>query len=54
MAVIFSGMQLAGELHLGSYLGALRQWVALAPAVSAEPAAPDAPVSAPVEDATPS
>lgn len=30
MAIIFSGMQPTGELHLGNYLGALRQWVALA------------------------
>jgi tryptophanyl-tRNA synthetase len=29
MAIIFSGMQPTGELHLGNYLGALRQWVAL-------------------------
>ena len=29
MAVIFSGMQPTGELHLGNYLGALKQWVAL-------------------------
>ena len=29
MATIFSGMQPTGELHLGNYLGALRQWVAL-------------------------
>lgn len=29
MAIIFSGMQPTGELHLGNYLGALRQWVEL-------------------------
>lgn len=29
MATIFSGMQPTGELHLGNYLGALRQWVQL-------------------------
>jgi tryptophanyl-tRNA synthetase len=29
MAKIFSGMQPTGELHLGNYLGALRQWVKL-------------------------
>jgi hypothetical protein len=29
MATIFSGMQLTGELHLGNYLGALRQRLAL-------------------------
>ena len=29
MATIFSGMQPTGELHLGNYLGALRQWVSL-------------------------
>ncbi len=29
MATIFSGMQPTGELHLGNYLGALRQWVKL-------------------------
>jgi len=29
MATIFSGMQPTGELHLGNYLGALRQWVEL-------------------------
>jgi tryptophanyl-tRNA synthetase len=29
MATIFSGMQPTGELHLGNYLGALRQWVDL-------------------------
>jgi tryptophanyl-tRNA synthetase len=29
MARIFSGMQPTGGLHLGNYLGALRQWVAL-------------------------
>ncbi len=27
--VVFSGMQPSGEAHLGNYLGALRQWVAL-------------------------
>lgn len=30
MATIFSGMQPTGGLHLGNYLGALRQWVTLA------------------------
>lgn len=30
MAIIFSAMQPTGELHLGNYLGALRQWVELA------------------------
>jgi tryptophanyl-tRNA synthetase len=29
MARIFSGMQPTGELHLGNWLGALRQWVSL-------------------------
>ncbi len=29
---IFSGMQPTGELHIGNYFGALRQWVALAKA----------------------
>jgi tryptophanyl-tRNA synthetase len=29
MATIFSGMQPTGDLHLGNYLGALRQWVSL-------------------------
>lgn len=29
MAVVFSGMQPTGEIHLGNYLGALRQWVKL-------------------------
>lgn len=29
MATIFSGMQPTGDLHLGNYLGALRQWVTL-------------------------
>lgn len=29
MATIFSGMQPTGEIHLGNYLGALRQWVEL-------------------------
>lgn len=29
MATIFSGMQPTGELHLGNWLGALRQWVKL-------------------------
>ena len=28
MARVFSGIQPTGELHLGNYLGALRQWVA--------------------------
>ena len=27
---IFSGMQPTGELHIGNYLGALREWVRLA------------------------
>ena len=26
---IFSGMQPTGNLHLGNYLGALKNWVAL-------------------------
>ena len=26
---VFSGMQPSGEAHLGNYLGALRQWVAM-------------------------
>ncbi|MDP2630405.1 MAG: hypothetical protein Q8P56_03275, partial [Candidatus Uhrbacteria bacterium] len=26
---IFSGVKPSGTLHLGNYLGALRQWVAL-------------------------
>jgi tryptophanyl-tRNA synthetase len=30
VAIIFSGMQPTGELHLGNYLGALKQWVTLA------------------------
>lgn len=29
MTTIFSGMQPTGELHVGNYLGALRQWVSL-------------------------
>jgi tryptophanyl-tRNA synthetase len=29
MATIFSGIQPTGEVHLGNYMGALRQWVAL-------------------------
>jgi tryptophanyl-tRNA synthetase len=29
MATIFSGMQPTGEIHLGNWMGALRQWVAL-------------------------
>lgn len=29
MAIIFSGMQPTGELHLGNYFGALKQWVKL-------------------------
>jgi tryptophanyl-tRNA synthetase len=29
MATIFSGMQPTGEIHIGNYLGALRQWVTL-------------------------
>lgn len=29
MATIFSGMQPTGDIHLGNYLGALRQWVGL-------------------------
>ena len=28
-ATIFSGIQPSGELHLGNYLGAIRNWVAL-------------------------
>jgi len=32
MATIFSGMQPTGEIHLGNWLGALRQWVALSKA----------------------
>ncbi len=28
MAVVFSGIKPTGEVHLGNYLGALRQWVA--------------------------
>ena len=29
MSRIFSGIQPTGDLHLGNYLGALRNWVAL-------------------------
>src|SRR5581483_7654717 len=29
MSRIFSGIQPSGELHLGNYLGAVRNWVAL-------------------------
>lgn len=29
MKVVFSGIQPSGELHLGNYLGAIRNWVAL-------------------------
>lgn len=29
MKTVFSGIQPSGELHLGNYLGAVRQWVAL-------------------------
>src|SRR5712664_727721 len=29
MARIFSGIQPSGELHLGNYLGAVKNWVAL-------------------------
>ncbi|MEL0003458.1 MAG: hypothetical protein VW620_10630, partial [Rhodospirillales bacterium] len=29
MKRIFSGMQPTGNLHLGNYLGAVRNWVAL-------------------------
>jgi tryptophanyl-tRNA synthetase len=29
MATIFSGMQPSGEIHLGNWMGALRQWVSL-------------------------
>lgn len=29
MATIFSGMQPTGEIHLGNWMGALRQWVSL-------------------------
>lgn len=34
---IFSGMQPTGELHIGNYFGALRQWVALANAGTHQP-----------------
>lgn len=30
MATVFSGIQPTGEVHLGNYMGALRQWVKLA------------------------
>src|SRR6476659_10899203 len=29
MEAVFSGIQPSGELHLGNYLGAVRNWVAL-------------------------
>ena len=29
METIFSGIQPSGQLHLGNYLGAIRNWVAL-------------------------
>src|SRR4030095_12867932 len=29
MKTVFSGIQPSGELHLGNYLGAIRNWVAL-------------------------
>ena len=29
MKTVFSGIQPTGELHLGNYLGAVRNWVAL-------------------------
>ncbi|MES1158215.1 MAG: tryptophan--tRNA ligase, partial [Haliangium ochraceum] len=29
METVFSGMQPSGEVHLGNYLGAIRNWVAL-------------------------
>ena len=29
MEAVFSGIQLFGELHLGNYLGAVRNWVVL-------------------------
>ena len=29
MARVFSGIQPSGELHIGNYLGAVRNWVAL-------------------------
>ena len=29
METVFSGIQPSGELHLGNYLGAVRNWVAL-------------------------
>ena len=29
MKIVFSGIQPSGELHLGNYLGAIRNWVAL-------------------------
>lgn len=29
MARIFSGIQPSGELHIGNYLGAVKNWVAL-------------------------
>ena len=27
--IVFSGIQPSGDLHLGNYLGAIRNWVAL-------------------------
>jgi len=29
MARVFSGIQPSGELHIGNYLGAIRNWVSL-------------------------
>jgi len=29
METVFSGIQPSGELHLGNYLGAVRNWVTL-------------------------
>ena len=29
METVFSGIQPSGEMHLGNYLGAVRNWVAL-------------------------
>ena len=29
METVFSGIQSSGEMHLGNYLGAVRNWVAL-------------------------
>ena len=36
---IFSGIQPTGSLHLGNYLGAISNWVALQPPSRASPAA---------------